>query len=526
MTVTDPSTRAAVLDDAWLATATEGFRRLGSGAADPVKVLLELTDPAPGAPARVLMAMDLDTGRLAFSRAGEQDRAALTVVLTREDAVTLLLGDGRARVRLFETGRVRMHGVFLFVFFLDRLLTQDPSGTVARLRAAAGVVADPGAGLPAHEPLPAGAPEQAAGLPRTVELLRAETRRTSPGVQLYVSHRGTPVFDAGLGSARPGVPMRADARPIWYCCAKTVSAVAVGRLWEQELLDPYAPVADVLPWYSGDGRERVRLVDILTHTSPVPMGADPLHGCMSAPWDLRRGAVARMPVPDGPNGVRINYAAWWGWFVIAELIEALTGRDHVEYLETEVLGPCGMDRTKVVFDAAGYEADGATLPLIYVAGGALPPQPTWWFSTEGATTTVIPGLNIRGPMRDLGRLFEMLVRQGQGRSGRVLRPVTVAALTGRHRVGLEPDQLGNADWSLGFRLESRHLGERCCAFGRSASLRSFGHYGLWTTVVFTDPDHDLVVALHLNGKTMQDEHQRRVLGICDAIYTDLGLSRG
>lgn len=515
----------------WLrhAEATAG-QRPAEGAA--LRLGLRLTDPPAGVAGQILVLADLATGALWF-RAGEWDeRPTLVLTLRHEEAAVLLFGDAERRVRLFEHGRLVLEGVFLFIFFLDRLLQQDPSGALARLR---GFTADapqaagpwPGAAAAVTAPEAEADAVRAAteALPRTVAALRAELGRTTPGAQLHVSHvpSGTTV-SAALGSCRPGVPFTRASLPIWYCCSKTLGAVAIGQLWERGLLDPAAPVARYLPWYDGDGRERVTLYQLLTHTSAVPMGLDPLHGAMAAPVALRRELLRNMTVPAGtPPGARINYGPWWAWFLIAEVVRAVDGRDYERYLAEEILAPCGMTDTRVVLTPQEYRAEADRLPLIHITGGGLPAQPTHWYATEASCTRPIPGLNIRGPMSDLALFFAALADGGRGRHGRILLPQTVMALTAHHRVGLV-DPFGNADWGLGFRVESRYLGDACTAFSRHASPRTFGHYGLWTSAAFADPDAGLVVALHLNGKTWQEEHQERMITIGDAVYQDLRLT--
>ncbi|MFC9842337.1 serine hydrolase domain-containing protein [Streptomyces sp. NPDC060223] len=517
----------------WFACATAGSARLPLDESSAIRIRLDVTDAPRGTADTLLMLADLNTGTLRFLPGPAPERPTLAFTLTHADAGTLLFGDQEQRVRLFEHGGLRLEGAFLFIFFLDRLLAQDAPGTLSALRSR--TVGLPGGPAPTRWPDLAGAgpaPEEKAALqeaeevlPRTMAALRAEVGVSTPGAQLYVSHRASgAVVSAALGESRPGTAFARDSWPIWYCCSKAVGAVAIGRLWEQALVDPEDPVATYLPWFRDSGRENITLFQILTHTTPVPMALDPLHGSCAAPVELRREQLRTMTVPpDSRPGERINYAPWWAWFLLAEVVRAVDGRSYERYLTEEILAPCGMDDTRVVLTPEEYRAAADRLPLIHIAGGGFPVQPTHWYATEAACTRPIFGLNMRGPVRDLGRFFEMLLAGGRGRNGRVLRPQTVTAMTSRQRVGLT-DPFGNADWGLGFRVESRHLGEAYTAFSRHASLRAFGHYGLWTSLAFADPDAGLVAALHLNGKTLQDDHQRRTLAIGDALYQDLGLS--
>ncbi|MEV5595395.1 serine hydrolase domain-containing protein [Streptomyces sp. NPDC052496] len=532
----------------WLRCAAEltGPDLLDTSAA--LALGLCLTDAPAGTADRILVRADLSDGHLHFTGGGWDERPTLVLTLSVADAATLLFGDGRQRVQLFEHGGLRLEGVFLFVFFLDRMLQQDRSGVLARLRTVTEGLAPSADHGPAAaqwtsegtDRRPSYPPEPGTGdedpdtearrqaervLPRTMSVLRDEIGRSTPGAQFAIAHHDSGTrLSVALGDCRPGVPFTRDALPIWYCCSKPVGAVAAGRLWERDLLDPMRPVAAYLPWFTGDGRETVTLYQLLTHTSAVPMGLDPLHGTMAAPVALRREQLRAMTVPrDVRPGTKITYGPWWAWFLLAEVVRAVDGRAYEQFLAEEVLAPCGMRDTRVVLTPREYRRTADRLPLIHVAGGGAPIQPTHWYATEASCTRPIPGLNLRGPMSDLVLFFEALMNGGQGRVDRVLRPQTVMALTARHRVGLV-DPFGNADWGLGFRNESHHLGAVCTAFSRHASLRTFGHYGLWTSAAFADPDAGLIVALHLNGKTWQEEHQQRMIAIGDALYEDLGLA--
>ncbi|MFD7118109.1 serine hydrolase domain-containing protein [Streptomyces sp. NPDC059922] len=535
---TDPSattvpTRYALFSPEWLGGADSAFAALPADESAAIRVALDITDAPEGTADALDILMDLTTGALRFAAGHSAVRPTLAFTLTHADAGTLLFGDQTRRTRLFEHGGLRLEGAFLFVFFLDRILQQDVSGGLARLRAETAGLAHPQGPPPARRAHPPGTgqEDEAAAveatrdtLPRTMAVLRAELGRTTPGAQLYVSHAPSrTAVSVALGDSRPHEPFTRRSWPIWYCCSKAVGAVAVGQLWERGLVDPLRPVAAYLPWFEGEGRENITLFQLLTHTTPVPMALDPLHGTFAAPAEVRREQLRTMRIPPGAEpGTRINYAPWWAWFLLADIVRAVDGRSYERYLTEEVLAPCGMTDTRMVLTPEEYREAAGRLPLIHITGGGFPAEPTQWYATEDSCTRPIPGLNMRGPIQDLGRFFETLLADGQGTGGRILRPQTVMAMTARHRVGLT-DAFGNADWGLGFRLESHHLGKEYTAFSHYASRRAFGHYGLWTSVAFADPDTGVVAAVHLNGKASQDEHQERMLAIGDAIHHDLGL---
>ncbi|MER7983707.1 serine hydrolase domain-containing protein [Streptomyces sp. NPDC095817] len=482
------------------------------------------------------MLLDRSTDGLRLLPEGGSARPNLEITLRIDQAATLLLGNGAQRARLIEEEGITLVGVFQYLYYADRALQQDHGRALARLRALTNALPDElgvpcwprETDLPQLNSVPVDATDNAAEvLPRTLAALRNEIPLSSPGAQLYVSHDSLNLqVSIAMGEARPHVNFSRDSAVPWNCCAKPQGAVAAMQLWERGLLDLDAPVTDYLPWFAGQHRESITVRQLLTHTTSVPGALDPFHGRLVVSRAQRRELLRLvLPADNERPGTRINYSAKWAWYLLAEIIEALDGRDYDRYVRQEVLEPCGMTTSRTFFSTAEYEQRAATLPVRYISGDGKPAQPTFWFSTKGACTTSLPGASHRGPIQDLGRLLKMLLHEGQSSGRQVLAPKSVAALTSRHRVGIT-DRFGNADWGLGLRIESHHLGAPFTQFSQYASPRTYGHYGLWTNVGFADPDAGgLIVALHFNGQTWHEQHMARMFRVNDAIYEDLGLTR-
>ncbi|HVG07716.1 MAG TPA: serine hydrolase domain-containing protein, partial [Thermoanaerobaculia bacterium] len=146
-------------------------------------------------------------------------------------------------------------------------------------------------------------------------------------------------------------------------------------------------------------------------------------------------------------------------------------------------------------------------------------EPHGWDSEERCTT-IHPGGNGYGPMRELGRFYEMLLARG----GQILSPQSVEALTARHRVGMMDSTFKHMmDWGLGFIPNSAMYGVETVpyAYGHHASRRAFGHSGYRSSVAFADPERGLAVALVFNGTPSDDNHERRIRTVLDALYEDL-----
>jgi CubicO group peptidase (beta-lactamase class C family) len=123
----------------------------------------------------------------------------------------------------------------------------------------------------------------------------------------------------------------------------------------------------------------------------------------------------------------------------------------------------------------------------------------------------MPGGNGRGPMYQLARMYEHL--------DEVLAPVTIAAISARHRTDMEDETFGMVvDWGLGLAIDTYAMGRHC-------SHRAFGHGGHQSSVAFRDPEHDIVVAVVCNGMPGRDRHSARLDAISSAVYVDLGIAK-
>jgi CubicO group peptidase (beta-lactamase class C family) len=145
------------------------------------------------------------------------------------------------------------------------------------------------------------------------------------------------------------------------------------------------------------------------------------------------------------------------------------------------------------------------------------------FETPEARAMVSPGAGLRGPIRELAKMYESLLARDEN----LLRSTTIAAVTARHRTGLLDHTFKTVvDWGLGFILNSWFYGNENLpySYGPHASRRTFGHSGAQSSAAFADPERGLVVAFILNGMCGEVLHARRQRDLCAAIYEDLGLA--
>ncbi|HET9213006.1 MAG TPA: serine hydrolase domain-containing protein [Thermoanaerobaculia bacterium] len=367
-------------------------------------------------------------------------------------------------------------------------------------------------------------------LPRTREAIEAGIReRLHLGAQLYVSLGGEPVADAALGENRPGEPLTRDHLMLWLSSTKPVPAVAIAQLWERGLLELDDPVALHVPEFAANGKEGITLRHLLTHTGGIRMLDT---GWPHRSWEEIIAKICAMkPEPRWVPGQKAGYHQASSWFILGEVIRRVGGLPFSTYVRREIFEPLGMADSWIGMPTERYLEywDAGRIGAMWATeenreGEEL--KDHGWDSAERVTRPS-PGGNGYGPMRELGRFYEMLLGRGSWRAQRILLPQTVEAFTTPHRVGMVDVTFKHMlDWGLGFIVNSVQYGAETVpyGYGHHASPRTFGHSGYRSSTGFADPERGLAVALAFNGTPSNERHEVRIRSVLDAIYEDLGLA--
>lgn len=338
------------------------------------------------------------------------------------------------------------------------------------------------------------------------------------GAQLYVSRHGHVLADWAVGEARRGLPMRRDTILPWYSSCKPVAAVALAQLRERGELDFDEPVARFIPEFAANGKAAVTLRHVLTHTGGFRFTATQWR---TESWEEIVAQICRSPLETGwIPGQRAGYHIASGWHILGEVVRRVDGRSYDRYVREEIFLPAGMVDSWIGMPLEQYHAYGERLGWMYYTAAHPPhadPDPL------AAFTQCRPGASGCGPVHELGRFYEILLRGGAP----LLTAESVALLTARHRVGMRDVTFNHVlDWGLGFLLDSNRYGAETVpyGFGRHCSERTFGHGGQQSSSAFADPKHGLVVAWICNGLPGEPRHQQRCRALNSAIYEDLGLA--
>jgi CubicO group peptidase (beta-lactamase class C family) len=340
-----------------------------------------------------------------------------------------------------------------------------------------------------------------------------------PGAQIYVSLNGEAVADDGIGESHPDVPMTRDTLNLWMSATKPITAILFAQLCEEDRIQLDTAVFDVLPEFAQSGKTDITFRHILTHTGGFPSEPEGLYGL---DWDDAVAAVCQMEIePDWTPGARAGYHSSTSWYILGEAVSRISSMSFTDLVRRCVFEPCEMSNSWIGIPEDKQEDYGNRIGLMYQTGKSS--EPSLIGSRASEIAMVRPSGNGRGPIRELGHFYEMLLKGGE----HVIKPETVKHFTSRQREGLFDHTFQHdLDWGLGFMVDSNHYGPTTVpyGFGLHASPSTFGHGGSQSSAAFADPEHNLVVAIVCNGMPGEPRHQRRARNLHTAIYEDLGLT--
>ncbi len=302
---------------------------------------------------------------------------------------------------------------------------------------------------------------------------------------------------------------RPDERTLWDLASLTKvvgMTTAMMQLVEQDRVELDAPVVRYLPEFAGEGKERVTIRHLLTHSSGLPSWRPLYKEAVAA--DTAVAIVLATPLDTVP-AARMVYSDL-GAILLGKVVERVSGEALDAYLARHVFGPLGMTSTMYRPDASlrdriaptefdpwrqrhirGEVHDENAFMLGGVSGHA------GLFSTAA----------------DLARFARMMLAGGTLDGMRILRPSTIAQFTAVQDPGLSHRALG---WETPSGQNSA---------GHRMSARAFGHTGFTGTSLWMDPEAGAFVIL-LTNRVNPSRQNTRIsqvrIALADAVMSALG----
>jgi CubicO group peptidase (beta-lactamase class C family) len=311
-----------------------------------------------------------------------------------------------------------------------------------------------------------------------------------PGAAVVVARRGGVVWERGYGR----VSWAPDAAPVHtdttlYDLASLTKVVATTAaamvLYDRGKLQLDTPVRTYLPEFTGGGRERVTVRDLLAHRSGLPVGRD-LWRVARSPAEARR-QVLSTPLESAPN-TRYAYSDL-GPDVLAFVVEAVSGQPLDRYVRLHVYEPLGMSHT-AFRPAPALRARAAPTenspPRGYPLRGEVHDENAY------ALGGVAGHAGLFSTAADLSIFAQTILNGGVYDGVRVFSDTAVRLFT-----------RASGGW--------RALGWETCpgsgSCGQYLSRRTFGHTGFTGTSLWIDPERQMFVIVLSNWVHGRPGHQ-------------------
>ena len=361
------------------------------------------------------------------------------------------------------------------------------------------------------------------------------TALNETGAALAVFYRGKLALHryGSLDSANG--PWQPGDRVCTMSASKAPLALCLHLLAERGQIDLLAPVADYWPEFGVLGKERIKIEQVLNHTSGLPAIKNVAAGDIFN-WSTMTRALAESPLVFEP-GTRLAYHALTFGHLVGELIRRVDGRMPGDFFHEEISRPYGIDYDLRCFAKqpirpinAAAQFKPAILWLYSRLALVVPHWKMQYFrpcnadyypNSKAWQGSEIPAVTGQGSALGLARLYAFLAGGGWHDGQRLCREETVAGL-GARAVAL-PEAATGQRWRMGqgFMFNSPDL----VAFGPNAS--AFGHVGMGGAAGFADPDNQLAFAYvteryhqpHKGDKSMAGRRLQRLIGAC---YQSLG----
>ena len=307
-------------------------------------------------------------------------------------------------------------------------------------------------------------------------------RGVFPGAVVVVGTRDSILLATGYGhfswSARSAVP---DPDSTLYDLASLTKVVAttpaIMLLVQRGEVQLDRPVQDYLPDFQGQGKERVTVRNLLSHTSGLRADI-PLYKDAKDPAAARRLVMAE-PL-RWPPGRRVVYsdlnAMLLGW-----IVEAVSGEPLDRFTREQVFGPAGMTQTRYLPPRALWRR---TAPVSTWHGT---PVMGHVFDQNAAKLGGVSGhAGLYSTGMDLARYAQIWLRGGRTVQCRPVLQPDLVSLFARRAAG---------DRALGWEMRDTTGSDNA---GTLMSATTYGHTGYTGTSLWIDPQRGLFVVLLTN----------------------------
>lgn len=253
------------------------------------------------------------------------------------------------------------------------------------------------------------------------------------GASFCATVEGETVVDlwGGWADAQKTRPWERDTIANVYSTTKTMTALTALLLADRGELDFAAPVAKYWPEFAANGKARITVAHVLSHTAGLPGWREPFSGADYYDWDKATRLLAAQ-APLWEPGTAPGYHPYTFGFLIGEVVRRITGRSLGTVFREEIAEPLDADfwiglpasEDRRVADLIPTERPADTpevklaeIPRIALLDSLPEPDATLKRAWRGAE---IPAVNGHGNARSIALIQSIVANGGSVNGKRIL----------------------------------------------------------------------------------------------------------
>jgi CubicO group peptidase (beta-lactamase class C family) len=338
------------------------------------------------------------------------------------------------------------------------------------------------------------------------------------GGAVIAAQHGEIVIEEYAGLAAPDRP--ASATTLWPLASisKLYTAAMIMRLVEKGQLTLNTLASHFFPQFTGDGRETIRLRQLLSHTAGMIYESPEMAAQLIAQTP-RAALVEEMlaaPLQFTP-GSAFDYADYH-YLLAGCMAEAATGQDFGELVETLVFAPMGLHDSYMRPPAAVHDR------LAQVRAVMAEGTPGAMYNSPHALSLAHPAFGAVTTARDLVRFALHFAPGGP----RIHSAATIRTMITDQTINANARASGpfgvtvgtHIPWGIGFALKATTTPS---LFADLASTQAYGHGGASGCQLVIDPAADAIVAVLTNthARSGRERWYMRLQSLLNAAFAVL-----
>ena len=341
------------------------------------------------------------------------------------------------------------------------------------------------------------------------------TQGIYPALVILVARKGVIVLHEAFGLLTPesdSPPLEHDTIFPLVSITKPITATAAMILVEDGLLGLNRPVSEYIPEFVGEGKDKVMVHHLLTHTSGLRNEDVNTH-------QEKKRTSDQIPPPDETQhplvneylflgydaplwkspGTEMSYCAY-GYYLLGEIVRRVSGRSLVDFAREKIFEPLGMDDTYYIVPDSVRDRvvrRPADAPIARPESREFQDMP--WLKhligldTQELQDTPLAPAGAFSTAMDMTIFGQMFLNRGVYEDSRILSPSSVAEMTRNQIPGIGARFGDNffpeATWGLGWGI---HGDKKSLGDGSLHSSEAFSHSGTGGVFFWADPVYEIV----------------------------------